>query len=352
MGKKYYNFTIELQQCNSFFQRYQFAMASKHLQEKFIEALLEKYPRKASLSLVIADILKIERESAIRRLSNRVNFTIDEMGILAQKLNISIDPLLFSDTGSTIISLRLHQPNSIVTLKDYLELVVPYLQQIERASYRDIEMGAIFNALPLEFLVPYPNLCKFYYFKLGRYSIGTKEFSNFNRWEIPDYIKSFLDRFQQVYNRASSIFYIWNYITLINLINDIKYFHAIDIINNESLAALKEETHHFLYNIEDYCGENKPWDIGEQKISIYISKLDLGMSHVYHYRTSNGDCTCFLRSFFTYSFQSANQQSSLSIKDWICSMKSVSTLVSGTGEKERVLFFKEQHALVDSLGKI
>lgn len=231
-------------------------MAQKYLQDKFIEALLKKYPRKASLSLVIADILKIERESAIRRLNNRVNFTINEMGILAEKLRISIDQLLFSDADNTTVSLKLHHPNSIASMEDYLVLVTPYLNQIKLAEYEKIEMGAVFNTLPLEFMIPYPHLIKFYYFKLGRYSIGGKEFSDFGKWEIPHSIKSFLNELQSIYDRIQSVFYIWNYITFFNIINDIKYFHTIGLVNNEDLGMLKEDIHHFLYDIEGYCGGN------------------------------------------------------------------------------------------------
>ena len=74
-------------------------MKKKDLHDIFIEELQNRGIKKADLVYLISDILKLEKESAYRRLAGKVNFSVREMGILAKALNISLDSLLYQDLG-------------------------------------------------------------------------------------------------------------------------------------------------------------------------------------------------------------------------------------------------------------
>ena len=117
-------------------------------------------------------------------------------------------------------------------------------------------------------------------------------------------------------------------------------------MNRPDPALLTNALHHLLSEIEIRANGGKVI-ISFPQFKLYISRLDLGISYIYHNPVGGGDCSCFLRSLFSYA--SLHGNSSLNVRSWIRSMRAVSTLISGTGEPERVLFFKEQHKIVDTI---
>ena len=85
-------------------------MTKINLHEEFTKALLKKNARKAELINTISDILRIERESAARRLYGKVLFSAQEIGILAKEFGMSLDALMYKSDDHQWFPLILQSP--------------------------------------------------------------------------------------------------------------------------------------------------------------------------------------------------------------------------------------------------
>ncbi|MCD7898345.1 MAG: hypothetical protein LUH22_00250 [Bacteroides sp.] len=112
------------------------ALNKTDLLQNFVEALIHKDVTRSDLISRIADILHIEKESASRRITGKVQFTIREMGILAQEMDISLDSLINSNNSYTPIFFKMDIPRVcrsidqlIDTIKNFTEEIKPFLNK-------------------------------------------------------------------------------------------------------------------------------------------------------------------------------------------------------------------------------
>lgn len=318
------------------------------LLDAFIKALHNKINKRSDLVNYITDSLKIEKESASRRLNKKVYFSISEMGLLATKLGISIDGILKNKNGySSPPSYTLHQPKSALSLDGLSDWIVSDLNLLGDVSRESASSGMIFNSLPIEFVIPYRSLLKFMYFKWGYYFIGSDEFNDFSSWQISPKLLSANDMIIDVYSRWESVTYIWDITSIYCLIEDVRYFSNLLALNQKDMESLKIDIHKMLYDLEKVAGGVSVNHLNSDKVHIYISTTPLGAQFSYYISKSK-----WYSSFHTYfvgSNYSDDHATCMQVRDWMNSIKKVCTLISHSGAKERKLFFERQHQIVDSI---
>ena len=64
------------------------------INDKLLKIIKERIPEGYTQSTYLSDILDIGYDSAIRRLNGQVKLTIEDIAILADHLNISLDNLI------------------------------------------------------------------------------------------------------------------------------------------------------------------------------------------------------------------------------------------------------------------
>lgn len=316
------------------------------LNKKFLATLKAKYSKQAELISVVGDILKIERESAYRRIKGSVLFTIREMGIIVRHLNISLDNLLVDD-NTNVVYLRMLRPRLEESLVQRVEKIEGYLKTLQDISdISDTEVGAVYTHLPMEFYLPYDNLFRFIYFRWGIYYSGSERYGKFSNWKIPENISKHLSGMSEAYEKLKSVFYIWDRNIIGDLINDIKFFLSAGILEQEEVDIIKREIHLMLNDLERLVAEG---DSGHnfEKIEFYISNINIGITYVYAW--SKAYKFSYMVNLTVLSTINEDERACENVRKWVKSLKKISTLISGTGERERLLFFKEQHQIVDSL---
>lgn len=316
------------------------------LNERFLIALKEKFSKQTALISAVEDILKIERESAYRRIKGTVQFTIREMGILAQRLNISLDNLIVDDLVN-VSHIYMVSPRTVESLDKVAQGVQEYLLKVKMIE--DVpngEMGVAYAHLPMEFYTPYYHLFKFIYFKWGNYYVGPEKFKDFSKWEIPDNILNYHSNVMSMYNRMNKMIYIWDKAIIWDLVKEIKYFASAGMIEDGDLNKIKNDIHHMLNDLEKLVAAGGP-DNNSEKIELYVAHVKIGVT--YSYIWSDTYAASYITTLSMLSTINENRSACKKIRKWIKSMKKVSTLISGTGDKERILFFKEQHQIVDSM---
>lgn len=66
-------------------------MKKINLHDKFVAELNSKFPKKINLVNPVSNLLNLEKEPVYRRIAGKVNFSVQEMGILSAVLNISLN---------------------------------------------------------------------------------------------------------------------------------------------------------------------------------------------------------------------------------------------------------------------
>lgn len=320
-------------------------MQKINLLEKFTSVLLQQLPKRYELVAEIADLLKIERESASRRLSGKVQFTVQEIGILASRFGISLDNLL--NERFNAIHFEMNVPLKADSFEPVINQLSKFLHNQSTLDEDSLELGTVFDSFPVEFYMKYPYLNKFMYFKWGHQFTRSNEFYDFSSWEVPSNIIQCQNELERVYKKYQTVYYIWDKAVVWNLIADLAYYKRLHVISEEDTLLIKEDIHEMLYHIESIargvCDGKKRMRDG--KTTLYIPNTHIGMYYSYYASPVNG--FCFFKSNFIQSSISSDYVTVKKVQDWFRNMTKVSTLITESGELDRRLFFARQHKIVD-----
>ena len=119
------------------------------------------------------------------------------------------------------------------------------------------------------------------------------------------------------------------------------------LMERESVLVMKEELSAFLDNLEDLAAKGRYLDTGH-KFELYVSNINIDSSYSY-FSSNKGEITTYI-TFIVQFAASYNKDVTATVKRWILSLKRLSTLMSGAGERERILFFDEQRRILERLG--
>ncbi|MDL2314950.1 hypothetical protein LJC16_01685 [Bacteroidales bacterium OttesenSCG-928-C19] len=321
-------------------------MSNIRLHKEFVKALQAKIPHKSELINIISDTLCIEKEPAARRLNEKVQFSVHEMGILAKKFGISLDSLLYDDNKSYWVPLILESPLGAKSMDVLYDITDAWLNRMADIAQEPVEFGTVFNTLPIEFYMHHPYLMKFMFFKWGHYFVGTDEFNNFSQWQLPERMSNLKEKVESVLTACEHTLYIWDESLIWTFVNEINYFYKMNIINDEDLKNIKSDLKQQLMNLEKYTGGISTPEKSSKNLSFYVSNMNLGVSA--HYLFSEKKKLYNFKTNFTFvSSDNNNYGEHDEIKKWIHSFKNISVLISGSGPLERKLFFMKQHRIID-----
>lgn len=314
------------------------------MHEEFIRALKgRKYEN--DLAQTIADILRITKDSAYRRLNGRVSFSAREIGILASRLNISIDRLLHQTDEYLSLPFMLKKPmkvESMDVLRDIIDIGLDGMAKLEGSPR---ETGNIYNSIPMEFYIYSPELTKFMFFKWGYNFIGGKGFKNYSAWRLPDWSDGLLERMRDIC-RFDSVYYIWDDSIMANMGREVNNLHKLGIVTDEERIGIREVLKDMLLRLERALdGKLTPTVISSPKMEFYVSSMTLGFTASYY--TAGDSHMIEMMTNFSFAFLDSDPDNFHKLKEWLDSFKGMSTLLSRSGRYERKAYFEEQHKIID-----
>lgn len=316
-----------------------------NLHDAFVKALLEKNHRKSELTNTISDILRIERESASRRLNGKVQFSVQETGILAKEFGISLDALVQKEDREHWFSLLLQSPVMLRSMDIIYDLIDQNLERTKIIAQEPAEYGSVFNSLPVEFFIYYPVLTKFMFFKWGYYFVKTEEFDNFMEWKLPQRLSNLTERYEKSVSQLNKTLLIWDELLIASLVKEINNFYKMKIINTEEKNAIRDELKALLISLEQYIkGSFRP-ETAAPNNKFYVSSVNIGVTSCYC--ISETKHAALFQTNFIYSSIEKDRKNCLQIKDWIYSLRDISLLLSQSGHVERRQFFNNQHQTID-----
>ncbi|MCC8018544.1 MAG: hypothetical protein LIO85_02055 [Rikenellaceae bacterium] len=322
------------------------SLADQDFGEGLVEAMRERLPKGVNLAHHLMDLLCLGKESVYRRLRGEVPFTFNEVVFLAKHFNISLDGIM----GETVSNGAMFNLQLIATddeFENYCEIQNYYsniFSYIAKDPMSELTMAC--NTIPYSlypgfgYLTRY-RLCRWMYHN-DKLSLPTK----LDDIVVPKKLIEVQEKLASSIRDINSVSFIWDCNVLKSYIREIEYFRALRMLTDGDLDKLKREMLVLLDELEKMTIEGHNSD--GKKVSVYLSNIDFESS--YGYAEREGFQICFFRIHLINSFDSQQKQICEAQKSWIRALKRHSTLISQSGEVERIKFFAEHRALVNALG--
>lgn len=320
-------------------------MKTETLNENLIEAVREKIPKGVNLANVLMDTLYIGKEAVYRRLRGEVPFTFTEASIISNSLGVSLDRV--SGTNSS--------RNALFGLNiiDHKHPVETYHSQIENSirvfnavkANPTLEWYAASNIIPQVFYLDHNNLARFLLYKWMYQHEKINYIKYFSELKFSEELREMQKEYVKVSREVASSNFIWDNMMFYSLINDIRYFVDINLINKDEVEVLKQEIHCLIDSLEQLAakGYHKPG----KSVRIYVSNINFEAS--YGYLEADNFKLSTVRLYSINEIATADQEVFEHQKEWIHSLRKYSTLISISGEMQRIQFFEKQRQYVDSL---
>lgn len=314
--------------------------------ENFIGAVKDSIPRNTKVSAVLTDILKIEKEAVYRRLRMEVPFTFTEIANVSQHLGISMDDIIDCNTPKTrplhLKFIEYANPMEVdyIILEHFLALV----KQLKAAS--DSEVTFSCSTLPSVLYLNYETITRFYLFKWSYMYGETGGVKRFDEIVIPPRLRQIQQELVSEARHIRTTNYIADNMLFNSLVNDIKYFESIHLISSEDVQVLKKELLQFIDDTETLAASGRHAGTNNL-VNLYVSNINF--ETCYTCAETPDMHVGMIKAFILNSVASQDDLTFQKIKNWLQSLKRVSTLISQSGEQQRILYFEKQRDTVNTL---
>jgi hypothetical protein len=316
-----------------------------HYYQFLLTEIRKVFTKNSVMVNTLADILRIERGAVYRRLRKEVPFTFNEIALIAKHLRISIDRVIGIDTQNTI-PFQSRIPDFISPQEEDFSMLDFYTRLIRSTNRSEnSEMASIANVLPCELICRFQYLFRFYLF-IWNFHLNNDKVIPFAQISIPPDMNRFLEEYTvevRMFNKTSFIF---DDRVFQLFVKDIHYFHTIRLIDREAILKIKEDLFSMLDYLEDMALTGQFKETGKP-VNLYVSDVDITTNYTY-FESTNINLS-MVKIFFLSSVTSMDANIFDKMKKWIQSLIKISTLITLTNEKQRVLYFEKQRKLVNKL---
>lgn len=319
-------------------------MNKKTLHESLIEELRNKIPDNSELVNKLSDILDIGKEAIYRRIRGDVHLSLEEASIISEKMGISLDNINGVSDRKRPFTFRIadfSNPQEI----DYklINETVEFLESIQDSP--NTETGVAAKLIPDAIHLHYPHITRFYLFKWIYQYDNHNTIKKYEKVRGTDKTLEILGNMTNRLQHIKKSYYIFDKRIIENLVDDIKYFNSIELINQNDIDSLKEDLHACLNDIESRAA--KGINHAGNKTEYYLSNLNFEAG--FSYIKSDNNRLSTIRSFTLYDISSTDTATFEKSLKWMQSLKRASTLISESGERARINFFNRQREIVATL---
>lgn len=318
-------------------------MMSEKLNAGLIEMLVADRPEYTNPAGFIAETLNIGREAAYRRLRGEVLFTFSEAAQLALKLNLSLDQAMGRvRAGNVLFQLQFNDFYS--TLEKYNEVLERDIRFFRRVTPEpNTILATAGSMIPPEFFMRYEHMAKFKFFKwLYQHGLSDPNVRTYEQLQVPESLVGSYDDYVRGAEGIKSTCYVFDNVGFKHWINAIRAFRAMHLISDESIRALLAELMQLLDLLEELTVKGR-YPNGN-KVMFYLSDIDL--ESAYSYLSTPGGVSCSLGIFSLNSLRTSDPDMLDLVKRWIQTQMRFSTLISESGELQRIRYFKRQRELL------
>lgn len=312
---------------------------------ELINEMRERVAPKETLANFLTNTLCMGKEAVYRRLRGEVAFTFDEVALISHKLGISIDQIVgnhLSNRATFDLNLQ-HSPDPVDSYYEILERYLRIFNYVRNDGSTTIYTAA--NIIPFTLYSSYEYLSKF---RLCRWIYQNGKINtphSLSEMHVPEKVVAAHKKLSETVKQCKKTCFIWDSNIFYSFVKEIKYFAGLNLISEEDVTQLKSELLSLLHELEllSIKGEFS----NGNKVAIYLSNINFEATYTY---IEKGDFQISLfRVYSINSMDSQNQQICNLQKNWIQSLKRHSTLISESGEVQRITFMEQQKEIIEQL---
>lgn len=323
---------------------------SLHFQEKLVAILKQSIADNVSLAAELSDLLNISMDSVYRRLRCQSTFSFDEVGLIAERFSISLDGLFRKEDNQVNFNFNpmYGQP---FNFSKYLEWYATYLSDLARIPETSVIYAAEDIPVIRHFKYPHLSAFKAYYWSKAVLNIEVFHSKQFDFSEVSQKLIDNNLKTAEAYSKLN-VTEIWSEETITSTLRQIRFYfdcHFFD--NHETALIVLSDLRKMFEHMEIECQENDLESRQRQgDFKLYISDLMIGNNCVY---IEPGKQHAPERVFIghnTFNTISTSDPKFLTeTRHWINNLIRKSILLTGSAEKQRVIFFKKMYDKISSL---
>lgn len=314
-------------------------------QAQFFQRLKPVVPPYSSLAAEVAATLKVSLDSAYRRIRGEKLLDFDEISLLCQEFNISLDEFLCLKTDSIVFKSSSSTPRKDALAHWMIEMI-KQLHYIN--SYPKRHLYFLIKDLPPFHHFVHPVLASFKFFfwtnsilptgqqQLERFSLDTKQFRTY---------ENLATRILQAYLKVPST-EIWNKDTLNTTLRQIETYHEMGLIQDtETTQLIYNSLLEVVAHLEKMAAEGLKSGLGK------APNPECGQYLLYQNDMISGDNTLlaeigetkitYLNHSILYFVGSTDKGFNEEVYGNMKNLIKRSSLMSGAGEKERTQVFNK-----------
>lgn len=316
------------------------------IQSSFLANIRSRLPGHLSLPDELAELLKISRDSAYRRIREETTMSLDEVHILCDRYHVSIDSLM-SRNARHVFFERSAQTGPGISLRSWMESMLKHLQRL--ATFPGAEITWHSKDLPLFHYFQFPRLGAFKMYCWMKLSTG-EDFSTqpFDERIIGRDLISLGERIWDTYSRISSTEIISR--ELINTtLRQIEYTCDGGYMNNHMAAVLYQDCADLIRQLQRQTQQGCKYSLDSQepggRSNVYLNELLIGDNTLL---SEMGEKQTTFVTHNSFNVLSTSDESFCrETAQFMKFLLQKSVLISRVAEKERVKFFNRIYKQID-----
>lgn len=319
-------------------------MQTQEINDKLIEAIKEKMPAGVNMAGMLMDMLCIGREAIYRRLRGDVPFSLSEAALISSKLDIPLDSL--TGGGGKNVAVSMFHLDSSDILNAYRSMLESQMRLYERiAEDTESQLHQACNTLTFMTTLRYPEISRFMLFKWLYQKGALRPGALFRDFVMPEEILDLHSRYVRTMWSINFGSCIWDHMIFEYMFNDLRYFHNIGLLKDTDMESVKQEMRLLLDDTENVAVRGVR-DNGKE-VQLYISNINFDGTYAY---AVGKDIKLSIMTICGVNLMpSSDPRLFEHTRGWVESLRKFSTLISQSGEMQRITFFKKQR---DSLGTL
>lgn len=320
-------------------------MENDYIVDGLISEMKTKLPKGENLANFLGEVLSMGKEAVYRRLRKDVAFTFDEIALISSTLGVSIDKII-GNSFSKKATFDLNLLQSADPYESYYEIMWQYVRLFECIKDDpDSEVYTASNIIPFTLYSFYEHLSKF---RLIRwiYQNGKIEMPHsLSEMAVPQKAIEVHYRLSNIVKQCGTTHFIWDSNVFYSFVKGIKYFAKLGLLSSVDVIELKKELYQLLSELESLSVKGE--FCNGKKVAIYLSDIDFEAT--YTYIEKNNFQISLFRVYSINSIDSQDPKICAIQKNWIQSLKRHSTLITVSGEVQRIAFFERQKEIIETL---
>lgn len=318
---------------------------SLSIQLELFQHIKSSIPQHSSLVDEISDTLDLSMDSAYRRIRGEKLLDVEELSILSQKYNLSLDKIFSLESSSFLFQGRLHTYHEDA-FSNWMEDVYTQLSMVSSFSKRHVYF--LVKDMPPFHHYYHPLLAGFKFFfwmkSILYYEKLKNEKFSFEKSDFSTY-QEITQKILKTYNKVPTS-EIWNEEGLHTTLKQIEVYHEMGIISSPELTCqLYQCVLEVIDHLEKMAESGKKSMLGHSPtpesadFRFYVNEIVLG-DNTFVAEIGEGKVT-YLNHSVLYFVASSDKKFNDSMYRNLENLMKKSTLISGTGEKERKQFFNK-----------